>query len=168
MRPERLPGSSTFSPCPDGEVGRRHRAAGPCWVLCRRERGFRDERQDAGISRGPSISHDGKLWTPAQTYSLIHSFIQVFTEHLFKFSGPHPDFGLPFPQLIVAVMQFELFITAFPPTPTLTPSRHQWGGLGEEPSSGGLKDLCQQEEGKATWCCSGTVEHPLASASWDL
>lgn len=80
---------------------------------------------------------------------LIHSFIQVFTEHLFKFSGPHPDFGLPFPQLIVAVMQFELFITAFPPTPTLTPSCHQWGGLGEEPSSGGLKDLCQQEEGKS-------------------
>lgn len=55
---------------------------------------------------------------------LIHSFIQVFTEHLFKFSGPHPDFGLPLPQLIVAVMQFELFITAFPqphPDPLLPP-----------------------------------------------
>lgn len=129
MRPERLPGSSTFfSLVPMEKLGEGIGLLGPCWVLCRRERGFRDERQDAGISRGPStlsLMMESSRHLPKLI--LIHSFIQVFTEHLFKFSGPHPDFGLPFPQLIVAVMQFELFITASP-TPTLTPSCHQWGG----------------------------------------
>lgn len=95
--------------------------------------------------------------------------------HLFKYLlSTYSNFldhiltlGFPFPQLIVAVMQFELFITAFP-QPHPDPSCHQWGGLGEEPSSGGLERPLPAGGGKATWCCSGTVEHRLASASWDL